>query len=143
MPMHPIPGPPGPQGKGEKGDPGPVGPQGIAGPTGAAGAQGPAGVSGAIVLGEMDVTETAAVVISLGQRTLTISIPSSWGMLATDNVIVKAVPTTANPNGMPAGYSIPDFVPKSATSGVLNFLGPALVLLASNTFHLRFIAVGR
>ncbi len=106
--------------------------------------KGDKGNPGAITLGELDITETAVVALALGQRTLAVNnIPASWGMLATDNIMVKAVPTQANPNGMPAGYSIPDFVPLSATSGVLNFMGPLLALLATRTFRLRFIAVGR
>lgn len=128
---------------GPKGDVGAQGPQGIqgvkgdTGATGTVGAKGDTGVPGAVVLGEVDVVDTAVVALSLGVRFRDITVPASWGMRTTDTLFITAA------TALPAGYAVDNAIPLTTTSIRVYFVGPALALLASNTLRVRVAAIAR
>lgn len=92
---------------------------------------------GAIILGEVDVVDSAVVALSLGVRSKDVTVPASWGLRATDTLFVT--PSTT----LPLGYAIDNAVPLSTTSIRVYFMAPALALLASNTLKVRVAAIGR
>lgn len=128
-------GPAGPQGV--KGDTGAQGAKGDTGATGPAGAAGAKGDPGAVILGEVDVVDSAVVALSLGVRTKDVTIPASWGLRTTDTLFVTAA------TALPAGYAIDNAIPLTTTSIRFYFVGPALALLASNTLRVRVAAIAR
>lgn len=152
-------GPMGPSGntgergeKGDKGDTGATGPQGATGSSGATGPKGDTGATGAkgdqgiqgvsgqpgaIVLGEVDIVDTATVALSLGVRSKDITVPASWGMRTTDTLFIT--PATS----LPSGYAVDNAIPLTTTSIRVYFVGPALALLASNTLRIRVAAIAR
>ena len=132
-------GPAGPQGT--VGPQGPAGPQGVAGPqgsagpqgpSGAAGAQGPAGPSALVSLGTLTLTETATVALSLGIRTIPLTVP---GLLATDAVVILPA------GSAPSGYLLGAPTVRAAGALDLPVYGPALAIGASRSFQLRVFAL--
>jgi hypothetical protein len=94
-------------------------------------------VSGAVILGEVDVVDQAVVVLGLGVRSKDVTVPGSWGLRTTDTLFVTAAQT------LPVGYAIDNAIPLTTTSIRVYFVGPALALLASNTLKVRVAAIGR
>lgn len=94
-------------------------------------------LSGAVILGEVDVVDNAVVALSLGVRSKDVTVPASWGLRLTDTLFVT--PAVA----LPVGYAIDNAVPLSTTSIRVYFTAPALALLASNTLKVRVAAIGR
>lgn len=93
--------------------------------------------TGAAILGEVDVLDQAVVVLGLGVRSKDVTVPASWGMRTTDTLFVTAA------TSLPVGYAIDNAIPLTTTSIRVYFVGPALALLASNTFRVRVAAIGR
>lgn len=129
-------GPQGPQGlTGPKGEAGPAGPQGAAGSPGAAGqagAPGPAGPSALVSLGTLTLAETATIAISLGIRTIPLTVP---GLLATDAVVLLPAGTA------PSGYLLGAPTVRAAGALDVPVYGPALAIGASRSFQVRVFAL--
>lgn len=92
---------------------------------------------GAVILGEVDIVDQAAVVLALGVRSKDVSVPASWGLRTSDTLFVTPGAS------LPAGYAIDNAIPLTTTSIRVYFIGPALALLASNTLKVRVAAIGR
>lgn len=128
----------GPQGStGATGSTGAAGPTGPKGDAGATGAIGPKGEPGALILGEVDVVDSAVIALALGVRSKDVTVPAAWGLRTTDTLFVTAAAT------LPNGYAIDNAIPLTTTSIRVYFVGPALALMASNTLKVRVAAIGR
>lgn len=123
----------GPQGlKGDKGDKGDTGAQGTTGSTGASGIpgpQGPAGPNPLITLGNVTIAQTAAVAISAGVRTVTIT--GVTGLLAGDTVILT--PTAA----LPVGYGFHNAVATANGTLQVTLTAPLLAIGASYSIQAK------
>lgn len=143
-------GPTGPQGEtGPKGDQGIPGQQGVKGDTGAqgdvgpqgsvgaTGAKGDRGAPGAVILGDVDITDQAIVALVMGIRFKDVTVPASWGLRTTDTLFATAAQT------LPTGYAIDNAIPLTTTSIRVYFMGPTLAVMSSNTLKVRIAAIGR
>lgn len=123
--------------KGDRGDVGQQGLQGAKGDKGDAGAQGQTGATGAkgdnasILLGTLNVSETATVALTAGARRVTISTPSTWGVVTGQSLLIVPV-------SIPTGnYAVHDVAVKSDNTISVGVTAPLLSVGMSYTIPCR------
>lgn len=92
--------------------------------------------SSAKLLGTVTVTQTAAIALSAGIRSVTLAVSSSLGIKAGDNLLL--FPTGA----LPAGYALHNAVATSATALIVYFTAPLLAIGASFSIPCRVMRIG-
>ncbi|MEG5263241.1 hypothetical protein TRP66_02930 [Pseudomonas sp. JDS28PS106] len=93
---------------------------------------GPPGPSSKVALGTVTVTQTAALALSAGIRSVTLTVP---GVLKDDDILL--FPTAV----LPAGYVIHNAVATAANTLVVTFLAPLLALGATFKIDCRVVAL--
>ena len=94
------------------------------------GAPGKDGKNASVIVGSVNVAQTAAIAISAGTRRMLLTIPATWGVIAGEPLV--ALPSTAI-----TGYAIHDVVAVSATSLSIGLTAPLLAIGASFSIPCR------
>lgn len=111
----------------------------IKGAKGDAGASitGPKGAPGAVILGDVDITDQSTAALVMGIRFKDVTVPSAWGLRTTDTLFATAA------QSLPTGYAIDNAIPLTTTSIRVYFMGPTLSAMSSNVLKVRIAAIGR
>lgn len=88
------------------------------------------------VLGTVAITQTAAIALSAGVRSVTVSVPAGLGVKAGDNILLF-------PSGtLPAGYALHNAIATAANTLVVYFTAPLLAIGASFSIPCRIMRIG-